>query len=86
MGVYRVLVRIDRSRLRVGGEGAADRGQGVGGQEVVMVEEYGRLAVRQRQGGVGGPGHALGLGVDSHPDTRVGGLGPAKDFAHHFRA
>ncbi len=53
MGVQAVLVRIDRGGLGMGCEGVADQGQGVRGQDVVVIEEQHRVCLGQGQGGVG---------------------------------
>ncbi len=81
VGVQRVLVRIDGHGVRVGGEGLADRRQGVRRQHVVMVEEQGHVRLGHRQGGVGRRRHAEGLRVQDQPDARIGG-GLAQDAAH----
>ncbi len=80
--VDRVLVGIDRGDVVTAGEGGGHKGQGVGRQQVVMVEEGGDLAVRQGQGGIGGRGDALRRLVTDDPDALVPGGGLAQDPAH----
>ncbi len=57
------------------------------GEHIVVVEEQGdiRLRLRQRQRGVGGPRHPLGLGIGGQPDARIGRRLP-QHLAHGGRA
>ncbi len=67
-------------------KGLPDHRQGVGRQDVVVVEEQHGVSVGEVQRGVGGLGDSLGLGVDGQSDPRVAGAGLAQDLLDLLKA